>query len=90
MPRDPGNYAPLISVDGAPMTVYADDIIGVPRDDLTGPAFRLGDDASMMSTTPSTGPCRETGRHAVPDCGPILQSDSPRPDARAPVGHNHP
>jgi len=43
--EDAGNYAPLISLDGAPMTVYADDIFGVPRDALIGPAFRLDDEA---------------------------------------------
>jgi mRNA-degrading endonuclease toxin of MazEF toxin-antitoxin module len=43
--QDSGSFAPLIDAEGSPMTVYADEIIGVQREDLTSLAFVLAPEA---------------------------------------------
>lgn len=73
--EDAGNYSPLLSLGCAPMTAYVDDIFGVPRDTLTGPAFRL-DDEAMLDVDDAID--RALSRHRPP-----------RGSSR-PVGHPYP
>lgn len=52
--HDAGRYAPLIDAGGHAMTVYVDELFGVPRTGLGKPVLRL-DDLAMASVDEALG-----------------------------------